>query len=73
GPSRNHDDVCFRFGKNGHWANTCKTPEHLCKRYKAFVEGKEKEVNVNEIEPKNDTTYLEAADFIEGKNEINMD
>ncbi|KAK2389607.1 hypothetical protein QL285_063285 [Trifolium repens] len=56
GPSRNHDNLCFRCGKNGHWAKTCKTPEHLCKRYRASVEGKEKEVNFNEIEPKNDTT-----------------
>jgi hypothetical protein len=47
------------------------TPEHPCKRYKASVEGKE--VNFNEIEPKNDTTYLEAVDFIEEGNEINMD
>jgi hypothetical protein len=30
-------------------------------------------VNFNEIESKNDTSYLEAADFIEGENEINMD
>ncbi|KAK2372658.1 hypothetical protein QL285_073772 [Trifolium repens] len=73
GPSRNHDNLCFRCGKNGHWAKTCKTPEHLCKRYKASGEGKGKEVNFNEIEPKNDTTYLEAADFIEEGNEINMD
>jgi hypothetical protein len=73
GPTRNHDNLCFRCGKNGHWAKTCKTPEHLCKRYKASGEGKEKEVNFNEIEPKNDTTYLEAADFIEEGNKINMD
>jgi len=43
----------------------------MCKRYKASVEGKEKEVNFNEIEPKDNTTCLEAADFIGG--EINMD
>ena len=43
----------------------------MCKRYKASVEGKEKEVNFNEIEPKDNTTCLEVADFIGG--EINMD
>ena len=75
GPSRNRGDFCYRCGKKGHWSRTCRTPEYLCKRYKASVEekGKENEVNFNEIEPENDTTYLEAADFVEGTNEMNMD
>jgi hypothetical protein len=71
GPSRNHDDRCYRCGKKGHWSKACRTPEYLCKRYKESVDGKEKEVNFNEIEPKNDTTCLEAADFI--GEDINMD
>lgn len=41
-------------------------PKYLYKRNKASIEGKINEVNFNEIEPKNDTTYLEVADFIEG-------
>ncbi|CAJ2641347.1 unnamed protein product [Trifolium pratense] len=72
GPSRNRDDICFRCGKNGHWSKTCRTPEHLCKKYRASVEEKGKEVNFNEVEPNNDTTYLEAADFVEEENEMNM-
>jgi len=71
GPSRNNDDLCYRRRKKGHWSKTCRTPEYLCKRYKASVEGKEKELNFNEIEPKDNTTCLEAADFVGG--EINMD
>ncbi|KAK2390680.1 hypothetical protein QL285_064199 [Trifolium repens] len=70
GPSRNRDNFCFRCGKKGHWSKTCRTPEHLCKRYMVSVE--ENGVNFNEIEPNNDTAYLEAADFIEGENEMNM-
>jgi len=45
----------------------------MCKRYKGSIDGNEKEVNLNEIEPKDDTTYLEAADLVGGENEINMD
>lgn len=65
GPSRNRDDFCYRCKKKGHWSKTCRTPEHLCKRHKTSIEGKEKEVNFNEIEPKNDTTYLKAINFVE--------
>jgi len=32
----------------------------MCKRYKTFVEGKENEVNFNEIELVDDPSYLEA-------------
>jgi hypothetical protein len=37
-----------------------------------MVSVEENGVNFNEIEPNNDTAYLEAADFIEGENEMNM-
>jgi len=37
----------------------------MCKIYKTSIKGKEKEVNFNEIEPDNNTTYLKAADFVE--------
>ncbi|XP_058753390.1 uncharacterized protein LOC131626587 [Vicia villosa] len=66
GPSRNYEDVCFRCGKKGHWSKVCRTPDHLCKRQMASVEEKGKEVNFNEIEPSNDNTCFETADFVEG-------
>lgn len=34
-------------------------PEHLCKRHMAPIERKEKEVNFNEIESKNNTICFE--------------
>jgi len=69
-PSRNHDDFCYRCRKKGLWFKTCRTPEYMCKRYKASVAGKEKEVNLNEIEPKDNTTCLGATDFVGGENEM---
>lgn len=72
-PSKNRDNSCYRCGKKGHWSKACRTPEYLCKRYKASQEEKGKEVNFNEIAPEDGSTYLEAADFVEGENEMNMD
>lgn len=42
----------------------CRTPKHLCKTNKTHVKGKRKEITFNEIEPENDTTYLEVFDFV---------
>ncbi|XP_058745809.1 uncharacterized protein LOC131618654 [Vicia villosa] len=67
GPSRNYEDICYRCGKTGHWSKVCRTLEHLCKRQMAYVEEKGKEVNYNEIEPINDNTYFETADFVGGE------
>lgn len=70
---KNDVDLCYRCGKKGHWSKTCRTPEYFCKKYKASIMGKGKEVNFNEVEHENDSTYLEAADFIEGENDMNLD
>ncbi|KAL3649032.1 hypothetical protein CASFOL_005435 [Castilleja foliolosa] len=78
GSWKHNDNLCYRCGKKGHWSKTCRTPEYLCKRYKASVEEKgkekEKEVNFNKHEPEDDSVYLEAADFGdgEGTNEMNL-
>ncbi|XP_058773116.1 uncharacterized protein LOC131647219 [Vicia villosa] len=67
GPSRNYEDICYRCGKKGRWSKMCRTPEHLCKRPMAYAEEKRKEVNFNEIEPRNNNTYFETADFVGGE------
>ncbi|XP_058783471.1 uncharacterized protein LOC131658159 [Vicia villosa] len=67
GPSRNYEDICYRCGKKGYWSKVCRTPEHLCKRQMAYVEEKGKEVNFNEIEPRNDNTYLKLLTLLEMK------
>jgi len=41
-----------------------RSPEHLCKLYKAFLKEKEKEVNFTEhYDPIDDSTHLDTSDF----------
>lgn len=64
GLSRNRDDFCCRCINKCHWSKTCRTVKHQCKIHKEYVEGKEKEVNFNKIEPKNNTTNFKVFDFV---------
>jgi len=57
------EGYCFKCGMKGHWANKCRTAEHLCKLYQESSKGKEKEVNLIEQNPNDDSTYMEATDF----------
>ena len=73
GSSRVSEESCYRCGKKGHWSKACRTPYYLCKNYKAPVQGKGKEVNFNDHEPEDDSTYLEAADFVEGPSNVDIE
>ena len=61
---RNSEDSCYKCGSKGFWSRVCRTPEHLCKIYKAFLKEKEKEVNFTEHDdPMDDSTHLDVSDF----------
>ena len=52
----NPKDSCCKCGSKGHWSRVCKTPEHLCKFYKASLKGKEKKVNfIEHVDPMDDS------------------
>ncbi|KAL5552571.1 hypothetical protein UlMin_039972 [Ulmus minor] len=65
--SKNHEDSCFRCGTKGHWSRICRVLDHLCQLYKASLKGKKKETNlVEQHDPTDDSTHIEASDFTDG-------
>lgn len=58
------NDVCYRCGKDGHWAKACRAPKNEVDRYNAI-----KKIETNLMEDLNDTTHLECSDFFEDQDE----
>ena len=47
-----------------YWSQVCRTPEHLCKYYKAYLKVKEKKMNFTEYHSlMNDCIHLDTSDF----------
>ncbi|KAM6586897.1 hypothetical protein CsatA_009502 [Cannabis sativa] len=69
---QNPEDSCYRCGANGHWSRTCRKMKYLCDLYKIFVKEKENEVNlIEQYDPVNDSTHLDASDFVDNFNDNN--
>ncbi|KAK8305966.1 hypothetical protein V6Z12_D03G097600 [Gossypium hirsutum] len=47
------ENLCYRCGMRGHWARTCRTPEHLVKLYQTSIKGKKNNIETN-FKSKND-------------------
>ncbi|KAK4284185.1 hypothetical protein QN277_001051 [Acacia crassicarpa] len=78
GPSKVVENKCYRCCMKGHWAHTCRTPEHLAKLYQASIEKSTTNVEANlifqddnveahknddGINDSNAMAHLEVADF----------
>ncbi|XP_027174368.1 uncharacterized protein LOC113773981 [Coffea eugenioides] len=69
----------YRCGMEGHWSRTCRTAEHLVDLYQASLKKKDKGVETNFIDQKNDyddgddadMTHLDVADFFEHPEDVN--
>ncbi|KAM1537970.1 hypothetical protein PS1_002855 [Malus domestica] len=81
---RNLEGVFHRYGGNGHWACTCRTPKHLVDLYQASLKEKGVETNfldqakqmdipdpVFDLSGQLNTTHLDVSYFIiERGNEV---
>ncbi|XP_027152210.1 uncharacterized protein LOC113752288 [Coffea eugenioides] len=72
GEKKVYEEKCYRCGMEGHWSRTCRTAEHLVDLYQASLQKKDKDVETNFIDQKNDDddddadmTHLDVADFFE--------
>nr|XP_027071426.1 uncharacterized protein LOC113696224 [Coffea arabica] len=74
GEKKVYEEKCYRCGMEGHWSRTCRTAEHLVDLYQASLKKKDKDVETNFIDQKNDDddddddtdmTHLDVADFFE--------
>ncbi|XP_050117536.1 uncharacterized protein LOC126595201 [Malus sylvestris] len=81
---RNSEGACHRYGGNGHWVRTCRTPKHLVELYQASLKKKGVKTNfldqakpmdipdpVFDLSGQFDATHLDVSDFImERGNEV---
>lgn len=74
-PKKDNDNICYRCGGKGHWSRTCRTEKHLVDLYQASRKGKGKiETNlVNDSDPIDLSTHLDASDFLTGNRSENID
>ncbi|XP_013594612.1 PREDICTED: uncharacterized protein LOC106302699 [Brassica oleracea var. oleracea] len=49
--------ACYRCGMTNHWANKCKTPQHLVKLYQESIKGKNSEENFVHYDNENDLDH----------------
>lgn len=49
--------ACYRCGMTNHWANKCKTPQHLVKLYQESIKGKNSEANLVHYDNENDLDH----------------
>ena len=49
--------ACHRCGMTNHWANKCKTPQHLVKLYQESIKGKNSEANLVHYDDENDLDH----------------
>ncbi|XP_027154933.1 uncharacterized protein LOC113755067 [Coffea eugenioides] len=79
GEKKVYEEKCYRCGMEGHWSRTCRTAEHLVDLYQASLKKKDKGVETNFIDQKNDyddgddadMTHLDVADFFEHPEDVN--
>ncbi|XP_027102933.2 uncharacterized protein [Coffea arabica] len=79
GEKKVYEEKCYRCGMEGHWSRTCRTAEHLVDLYQASLKKKDKNVETNFIDQKNDyddaddadMTHLDVADFFEHPEDVN--
>ncbi|XP_017647685.1 uncharacterized protein LOC108487855 [Gossypium arboreum] len=69
-PSKVIENLCYRCGMKGHWAHTCRTPEHLVKLYQASIRGKKNNIETNFISKNDEMEEKEEGDVIYGLNNI---
>ncbi|XP_071902181.1 uncharacterized protein [Coffea arabica] len=79
GEKKVYEEKCYQCGLKGHWSRTCRTAEHLVDLYQASLKKKDKGVETNFIDQKNDyddgddadMTHLDVADFFEHPEDVN--
>ncbi|XP_056860027.1 uncharacterized protein LOC130508504 [Raphanus sativus] len=61
---------CYRCGMTNHWANRCRTPQHLVKLYQESIKGKDPVANwvhhddENDLDHENDQADYETSDLL---------
>ncbi|XP_056848977.1 uncharacterized protein LOC108835722 [Raphanus sativus] len=61
---------CYRCGMTNHWANRCRTPQHLVKLYQESIKGKDPVANwvhhddENDLDHENDQAEYETSDLL---------
>ncbi|XP_027118399.2 uncharacterized protein [Coffea arabica] len=81
GEKKNYEEKCYRCSMEGHWSRTCCTADYLVDLYQASLKKKDKIVETNFIDQKNDyddgddadadMTHLNVADFFEHPENVN--
>nr|XP_027085055.1 uncharacterized protein LOC113707092 [Coffea arabica] len=79
GEKKVYEEKCYRCDMEGHWSRTCRTAEYLVDLYQALLKKKDKGVETNFIDQKNDyddvddadMTQLDIADFFEHPEDVN--